>query len=362
MKNPPKKSTKKLTNIDHDKEIQEINDSVVSLSDKQIANAIAGLEKQYGRGIVMRLGDEQSVSKTVDLNQVIPTGLISLDKALGIGGLPRGRIIEIAGPESSGKSTFCLHIIAQAQKLGGVCLYIDAEHALDRKYSEVLGVNLNELLLNQPDYGEQGLDVAEHFMKNTNVSCIVIDSVAALTPKVELEGDIGDIHVGLQARLMSQAMRKLTSLTHKTNTCVIFINQFRQKIGITYGRSDVTTGGNALKFYASIRMEIRTIGTVRLGGESTEAVGSRALIKVIKNKMAPPYKSAEFDIIYGKGISFEGDLLDQAVLYGVVDKGGAWYSYEDIKLGQGRLAAIQSIKDEPKLANELREKIKEAST
>ncbi len=295
---------------------------------KLLDQAILQIEKQYGKGSIMRLGDEER--QQVD---VIPTGCLSLDIALGIGGVPRGRIIEIYGPESSGKTTVSLHILAEAQKLGGTAAFIDAEHALDPNYAEKLGVNVNELYISQPDTGEQALEICETLVRSGAVDIVVVDSVAALTPKAEIDGDMGDSHVGLQARLMSQALRKLTAVTSKSKAVVIFINQLREKVGVMFGNPETTTGGKALKFYSSIRLDVRKVDTIKEGADYT---GSRTRVKVVKNKMAPPFKSAEFDIMYGKGISNEGCIVDLATECGLLEKSGAWYSYNGEKIGQGR--------------------------
>ncbi|MDP6168834.1 MAG: recombinase RecA [Candidatus Marinimicrobia bacterium] len=296
---------------------------------KALELAITQIDRQFGKGSIMRLGEEHIPT----MENSISTGCLSLDVALGVGGVPRGRIIEIYGPESSGKTTLALHIVAEAQKAGGFAAYIDAEHAVDPDYSKNLGVNTEELLISQPDTGEQALEICETLVRSGAVDVIVIDSVAALVPRAELEGDMGDAHVGLQARLMSQALRKLTGTVSRSNTTVIFINQIREKIGVMFGNPETTPGGRALKFYSSIRMEIRRITSLKDGGEM---VGSRVRVKVVKNKCAPPFKQSEFDIMYGQGISYEGDVLDLAVSGDIVEKTGAWYSFDDMKIGQGR--------------------------
>jgi recombination protein RecA len=308
--------------------------------DKAIDLALGAIEKQFGKGSIMRLGKD-SIEKEV---KVIPTGSLGLDIALGIGGLPRGRIIEIYGPESSGKTTLTLHAVAEAQKRGGVCAFIDAEHALDVGYAKKLGVKTEELLVSQPDYGEQALEIADMLVRSNAVDLIVVDSVAALTPKAEIEGEMGDAHVGLQARLMSQALRKLTGAISKSNTTIIFINQIRMKIGVMFGSPETTTGGNALKFYASIRLDIRRIGALK---KEEEVIGNRTRVKVVKNKMAPPFKEVEFDILYGQGISKEGDLVDLASEANVIEKSGAWFSFAGERIGQGRENAKQFLIDHP---------------
>src|SRR3954463_4225712 len=319
--------------------------------EKALETALAQIDKQYGKGSVMRLGDE--VRSPLE---VIPTGSIALDIALGIGGLPRGRIIEIYGPESSGKTTVALHAVANAQALGGIAAFIDAEHALDPEYAKRLGVDTDALLVSQPDTGEQALEIADMLMRSGAIDIIVIDSVAALVPRAEIEGEMGDSHVGLQARLMSQALRKMTGALSQTNTTCIFINQLREKIGVFFGSPETTTGGKALKFYASIRLDVRRIETLKDG---SEPVGNRTRCKIVKNKMAPPFKQAEFDILYGHGISREGGLIDMGVEHGFVRKSGAWYTYEGDQLGQGKENARSFLRDNPDLANELEKKIKE---
>ena len=299
----------------------------------------------------MKLGDSPQVSE-----EVIPSGSIGVDLALGIGGIPRGRIIEIYGPEASGKTTLAIHIIAEAQKKGGICAIIDAEHAFDKVYAEKLGVDVENLLISQPDYGEQGLEIADHLIRSGALDVVVIDSVAALVPKGELEGEMGESKMGLQARLMSQALRKLTGTISKTGSCCIFINQLREKIGVMFGNPETTTGGNALKFYASIRIDIRRIGQLK---EKDDIVGNRVKVKIVKNKVAPPFRQAEFDIIYGEGISKIGEIVDLGAECGVIQKSGSWYSYEGTKLGQGREGVKELLKDNPELAAEIEKKIKE---
>lgn len=310
------------------------------------------LDKEYGKGTVMRLGDKSVVNV-----EAIPSGSLSLDLALGVGGYPRGRVIEIFGPESSGKTTLTIHAIAEAQKQGGIAAFIDAEHAFDRFYAEKLGVDVANLLISQPDSGEQALEIADHLIRSGAVDILVIDSVAALVPKSELEGEMGDSKMGLQARLMSQALRKLTATINKTGCTCIFINQLREKIGVMFGNPETTTGGNALKYYSSIRLDIRRIGQIKDGDE---IVGNRARVKVVKNKVAPPFRQAEFDIMYGEGVSKVGEIIDMAVDLNVVKKSGSWFSYGDTKLGQGRDAVKALLKDNPELCQELESKIKEA--
>jgi len=319
--------------------------------DKALEAALAQIDKQYGKGSVMRLGDE--VRAPIE---VIPTGSIALDLALGIGGLPRGRVVEIYGPESSGKTTVALHAIANAQAGGGICAFIDAEHALDPDYAEKLGVDTDALLVSQPDNGEQALEIADMLVRSGALALIVIDSVAALTPRAEIEGEMGDSHVGLQARLMSQALRKMTGALSGAGTTAIFINQLREKIGVMFGSPETTTGGRALKFYSSIRLDVRRIETLKDG---QEMVGNRTRVKVVKNKVAPPFKQAEFDILYGQGISREGSLIDLGVEVGIIRKAGAWFTYDTDQLGQGRENARNYLRANPDLADELEKKIKE---
>ena len=320
---------------------------------KALQATIDKIEKDFGKGTIMKLGDQPQW----DEHQVIPSGSIALDHALGIGGYPKGRIIEIYGPESSGKTTLAIHAIAQAQKTGGIAAMIDAEHAFDRSYAKALGVNLETLLISQPDNGEQALEIADNLIRSGAIDIIVIDSVAALTPKAEIEGEMGDNKVGLQARLMSQALRKLTGNISKTNTCCIFINQLREKIGVMFGNPETTTGGNALKFYASVRLDVRRTTQIKDG---EEALGNRTKVKVVKNKMAPPFKKAEFDIVYGEGISHTGEIVDLGVEYGIITKSGSWFSYGDQKLAQGREATKQLIYDNVELSEEIEAKIREA--
>lgn len=320
---------------------------------KAVDLAVTQIEKQFGRGSIMRLGTNDRV---VDV-PIIPTGSLALDIATGVGGIPRGRITEIFGPESSGKTTLALHIMAEAQKRGGIVAFIDAEHALDVTYAQKLGVKTNELLVSQPDTGEQALDIAEILVRSGAIDAMVIDSVAALVPRAEIEGDMGDAHVGLQARLMSQALRKLTACISRSLTSVIFINQTRMKIGVFYGNPETTTGGTALKFYASMRLDIRKIGNIK---EGQDLIGSRTKVKVVKNKMAPPFKDAEFDILYGQGISKEMDILDLATAVNIIDKSGAWYSYGGERIGQGRENARLFLRDNPAVRAEIEAKIKEA--
>ena len=318
---------------------------------KALDLAITQIDRQFGKGSIMRLGDNHFSQ----MENVISTGCLSLDVALGVGGVPKGRIIEIYGPESSGKTTLALHIVAEAQKSGNYAAFIDAEHAVDPEYSKKLGVNTEELLISQPDNGEQALEICETLVRSSALDVIVVDSVAALVPRAELEGDMGDSHMGLQARLMSQALRKLTGTVSRSNTTVIFVNQIREKIGVMFGNPETTPGGRALKFYSSIRMEIRRITTLKDGGES---VGNRVRVKVVKNKVAPPFKQTEFDLMYGQGISFEGDILDLAVSGNIIEKTGAWFSYDDMKIGQGRENSKQFLKDNNDILAEIIDKVK----
>ena len=319
---------------------------------KALSAALAQIEKQFGKGSIMRMGDK-GMSEDID---VVSTGSLGLDLALGVGGLPRGRIIEIYGPESSGKTTLALHVVAQMQKTGGTCAYIDAEHALDIQYAQRLGVNLSELLISQPDTGEQALEICDALVRSGSVDMVVIDSVAALTPQAEIEGEMGEALPGLQARLMSQALRKLTSSIKRTNTLVVFINQIRMKIGVSYGNPETTTGGNALKFYSSVRLDIRRVGAIKKGDE---VIGSDTKVKVVKNKVAPPFKTAQFDILYGDGISHEGEVIDMAVDLNLMQKSGAWYSYQGNKIGQGRDNAREFLKNNPEVLTEIEDKIRE---
>jgi recombination protein RecA len=318
---------------------------------KALAAALGQIEKQFGKGSVMRMGDG-----IIDRNmEVISTGSLSLDIALGIGGLPKGRVIEIYGPESSGKTTLALQVVAQCQKAGGTAAFVDAEHALDPVYAEKLGVNLDELLISQPDTGEQSLEITDMLVRSAAVDVIVIDSVAALTPRAEIEGDMGDSHVGLQARLMSQALRKLTGSIKRSNSMVIFINQIRMKIGVMFGNPETTTGGNALKFYSSVRLDIRRIGAIKKGDE---VIGNETRVKVVKNKVAPPFKQCEFEILYGEGTSLEGELIDLGVKLGFVDKAGAWYSYKEERIGQGKENVKNYLKEHPEMAQDIEQRIR----
>jgi recombination protein RecA len=320
---------------------------------KALQAALAQIEKQFGKGSIMRLAEGEAIEDV----QVVSTGSLGLDIALGVGGLPRGRVIEIYGPESSGKTTLTLQVVAEMQKQGGVCAFIDAEHALDVQYAQKLGVNLQELLISQPDTGEQALEIVDALVRSGSVDLIVIDSVAALTPKAELEGEMGDSLPGLQARLMSQALRKLTATIKKTNCMVIFINQIRMKIGVMFGSPETTTGGNALKFYASVRMDIRRVGSIKKG---EEVIGNETKVKVVKNKVAPPFKTADFDILYGEGCSREGEIVDLGVAHKIIDKSGAWYAYNGEKIGQGKDNCREFLKENPELAHEIENKIRAA--
>lgn len=330
----------------------EENTTPMSEKLKALQAAMSKIEKDFGRGSVMKLGDEQ-----IEDIEVIPTGSLALNAALGVGGYPKGRIIEIYGPESSGKTTLAIHAIAEAQKRGGIAAFIDAEHAFDRFYAKKLGVDVDELLISQPDNGEQALEIADQLIRSSAIDIIVIDSVAALTPKAEIEGDMGDNKVGLQARLMSQALRKLTSTISKTNTTCIFINQLREKIGVMFGNPETTTGGNALKFYASVRLDIRRVTTLKDGDTP---IGNQVRVKIVKNKVAPPFRKAEFEITFGEGISHVGEIVDLGVELGIIKKSGSWFSYGESRLGQGRDAVKKIIKDNPELSEELEGKIAEA--
>ena len=322
--------------------------------ERAVDTAIAQIERQFGKGSIMKMTPGEMNPMQVE---AIPTGCIALDLALGIGGVPRGRIVEIYGPESSGKTTLALHIVSEAQKLGGICSFVDAEHALDVGYARKLGVRTDDLLVSQPDCGEQALEIADMLVRSGAIDVIVVDSVAALTPKAELEGDMGDTHVGLQARLMSQALRKLTGTISKSNTLVIFINQIRMKIGVMFGNPETTTGGNALKFYSSVRIDIRRIGAIK---KAEEVIGSETRVKVVKNKVAPPFRQAEFDILYGEGISREGEIIELGVLHRIVEKSGAWYAYKGEKIGQGKDNTREFLRDNPAIADEIEGKIREA--
>lgn len=319
---------------------------------KALQAAMAKIEKDFGKGSIMRLGEEN-----IEKIEVIPSGSLALDYALGVGGYPRGRIIEIYGPESSGKTTLAIHAIAEAQKLGGMAAFIDAEHAFDRFYAEKLGVDVTNLLISQPDNGEQALEIADQLIRSAAIDIVVIDSVAALTPKAEIEGDMGDNKVGLQARLMSQALRKVTSTISKTNTTCIFINQLREKIGVMFGNPETTTGGNALKFYSSVRLDIRRVTSIKDGDD---VIGNQVRVKVVKNKVAPPFRKAEFEIMFGEGISKVGEILDLAILFNIVQKSGSWFSYGGSKLAQGRDSVKQALKDNPELCDEIAEKVRMA--
>jgi recombination protein RecA len=320
--------------------------------DKALDMALGQIEKQFGKGSIMRMGENLHMQI-----ESISTGAMALDRALGVGGLPRGRVVEIYGPESSGKSTLAMHVVAEAQRNGGICAYVDAEHAMDPVYAKAIGVNIDDLLISQPDTGEQALEISDMLIRSGALDVLVIDSVAALTPRAEIEGEMGDTHVGLQARLMSQALRKLTGSLSKSNTIAIFINQLREKIGVVYGSPEVTPGGRALKFYASVRIDIRRVEAIKDGAE---VIGSRTRVKIVKNKVSPPFKTAEFDIMYGTGISREGSLLDVAVDLGLVKKSGAWFTYEGEQLGQGRENAKQFLRETPELMVEINERVRQA--
>jgi recombination protein RecA len=320
---------------------------------RALAAALAQIEKQFGKGSIMRMSDNQITENL----QVISTGSLGLDLALGVGGLPRGRVVEIYGPESSGKTTLCLQVVAEAQKLGGTCAYIDAENALDPTYAQKLGVKVDEMLISQPDTGEQALEIADMLVRSGGVDVIVVDSVAALVPKAEIEGEMGDNHVGLHARLMSQALRKLTGNIKRTNTLVIFINQIRMKIGVMFGNPETTTGGNALKFYASVRLDIRRVGSIK---KAEEVIGNETRVKVVKNKVSPPFRQADFDILYGEGCSREGEIIELGVEHGFIEKSGAWYSYNSQKIGQGKDNTRQWLKDNPAAASDIEAKIRAA--
>lgn len=331
--------------------IEDIEPSKDSVKEKALTDALKSIEKTYGKGSIMKLGDAN-----LEKVEVIPTGSITLDIALGVGGYPKGRIIEIYGPESSGKTTFALHAIAEAQKKGGYAAFIDAEHALDPVYAKALGVDTDNLILSQPDNGEQALEIVEALVRSNAVDIIVIDSVAALVPKAEIEGDMGDSHVGLQARLMSQAMRKLAGIINKSKTVAIFINQIREKVGVLFGSPETTSGGRALKFYATIRLDVRRVDQIKQG---SDAIGNLTRVKVVKNKVAPPFKTAEVDLIYGKGISHEGEVLDLATNLDIVEKSGAWFSYNGDRLGQGRENVKELLKQNPELTSEIEQKVRE---
>jgi len=320
---------------------------------KALESALSQIEKSFGKGSIMKLGDHASIK--ID---TIPTGSLGLDVALGVGGLPKGRIIEIYGPESSGKTTLTLHAIAECQKQGGTCAFVDAEHALDSEYAQKLGVTIDDLIVSQPDAGEQALEITDTLVRSGAVDLIVIDSVAALTPRAEIEGEMGDSHMGLQARLMSQALRKLTASVSRTNTTIIFINQIRMKIGVMFGNPETTTGGNALKFYASIRLDIRRIGALK---DKDEIIGNQTRVKVVKNKVAPPFKQVEFDIIYGEGISKTGELIDIGVKHDIIEKSGSWFSYDSTRIGQGKENVRKYLKDNPAIADEIEQKIRDKS-
>ncbi|OGO98173.1 MAG: recombinase RecA [Curvibacter sp. GWA2_64_110] len=328
-------------------------DAANSEKAKALQAALAQIEKQFGKGTIMRLGEGEAIEDI----QVVSTGSLGLDIALGVGGLPRGRVVEIYGPESSGKTTLTLQVIAEMQKMGGTCAFVDAEHALDVQYAQKLGVNLPDLLISQPDTGEQALEIVDSLVRSGAVDLVVVDSVAALTPKAEIEGEMGDSLPGLQARLMSQALRKLTATIKKTNCMVIFINQIRMKIGVMFGSPETTTGGNALKFYASVRLDIRRTGTIKKGDE---AIGNETKVKVVKNKVAPPFKTAEFDILFGEGISRHGEIIDMGVNARIIEKSGAWYAYNGEKIGQGRDNAREFLRENPELAHEIENKVRES--
>ena len=332
----------------------DMNDKRSADKQKALDSALAQIERQFGKGSIMRLGADNPVMEI----EATSTGSLGLDIALGIGGLPKGRVVEIYGPESSGKTTLTLHVVAEEQKKGGVCAFVDAEHALDPQYAKKLGVNLDELLISQPDTGEQALEIVDTLVRSGAVSLVVVDSVAALTPKSELEGDMGDSSVGVHARLMSQAMRKLTSSISRSNCMVIFINQIRMKIGVMFGSPETTTGGNALKFYSSVRLDIRRIGAIK---DRDEVVGNQTRVKVVKNKLAPPFRQVEFDIMYGEGISKTGELLDLGVKSGIVEKSGSWFSYDSQRLGQGRENSRQFLKDNPEIAQQIEQGVRESA-
>ena len=338
-----------MQSVKNGKTVQQISNESLNEKKKALEHAMSNIEKHYGKGSVMMLGDNVNTAIPV-----IPTGALAIDLALGVGGFPKGRIIEVYGPESSGKTTVALHAVAEAQKMGGIAAYIDAEHALDPRYAHNLGVDIDNLLVSQPDTGEQALEIAEALIRSNAIDIIVIDSVAALVPKAEIDGEMGDSHVGLQARLMSQALRKLAGVLNKSNCVAIFINQLREKVGVIYGNPEVTTGGRALKFYSSIRMEVRRVETLKQNGEN---VGNRVRVKVVKNKVAPPFREAEVDIVFGEGISREGSLLDVAVKLDIINKSGAWFSYKGEKMGQGRENCKIKLKEDPALFEEISEAV-----